>query len=135
MKPLPPTTVRIEKLRRATDHRGFVFEPLDDPQFAAQRNAHVVITYPGEIRGNHFHTVGTEITSVNGPTRVCVKERDALVTHDIPEGETWRFTFPPHVTHAFLNTGDRASVIVSFNTEPHDPQQPDVTRDVILERV
>lgn len=49
-----------------------------------------------------------------------------------PSGEIWRFTFPPGVTHAFQTLGVSAALIVSFNAMPHDPANPDVTRDVIL---
>ncbi len=122
----------VERLRRAADHRGFVFEPLDADGLSAQKNVHVVLTAPGEVRGNHFHETGTEITVVNGPARVRIKAESIVETHDIPEGETWRLTFPPRVTHAFQNTGSTPLVIVSFNTLPHDPNNPNTTREVIL---
>jgi dTDP-4-dehydrorhamnose 3,5-epimerase-like enzyme len=126
------TQVTIERLRRAEDHRGYVFEPLDVDGLGAQRNVHVVLTKPGEIRGNHFHDAGIEVTALSGPARVRFRQGDELVTHDIPAGETWRLSFPPRVTHAFQNTGDEQLVIVSFNTLPHDPENPHTTRDVIL---
>ena len=47
--------------------------------------------------------------------------REALV----PEGEVWRFEFPPGVPHAFKNTGTRPAVLVSFNTELHNQAAPD----------
>jgi len=128
-----PSIVLIEKLRRAADHRGYVFEPLDANGLAGQQNVHVVLTKPGEIRGNHFHETGSEVTAVSGPARVRIKDANAMETHDIPEGETWRFTFPPRVTHAFQNTGSATLVIVSFNTLPHDPANSNTTRNVILE--
>jgi dTDP-4-dehydrorhamnose 3,5-epimerase-like enzyme len=124
--------VKIERLRRAEDHRGYVYEPLDADGLITQRNVHIVFTRPGEIRGNHFHDDGTEVTSVCGPARVCFKHDGVVTTHDVPEGETWRFTFPPRITHAFQNTGGGQLVIVSFNTLPHDPERPNTTRDVIL---
>jgi dTDP-4-dehydrorhamnose 3,5-epimerase-like enzyme len=127
-----PSSVLIEHLRRASDQRGYLFEPLDAEGLAGQRNVHVVLTAPGEIRGNHFHDTGTEVTAVSGPARVRIKEDSQLITLDIPDGETWRFTFPPRITHAFQNTGTTALVIVSFNTLPHDPAHPNTTRDVIL---
>jgi len=124
--------VVIQRLRRATDQRGYVYEPLDDTQLQEQRNVHVVITRPGEVRGNHFHPTGTEITAVSGPARVRIKQGDAVETHDVPEGETWRITFPPGVVHAFQNTGTEPLVLVSFNTLPHDPANPNSVREVIL---
>jgi dTDP-4-dehydrorhamnose 3,5-epimerase-like enzyme len=125
-------TVAIERLRRASDQRGYVYEPLDDALLKGQRNVHVVVTNPGEIRGNHCHPTGTEVTAVSGPVRVRIKEGNSTLTYDVPEGETWRFTFPAGVTHAFQNIGTTPIVIVSFNSLPHDPADPDTTRDVIL---
>jgi dTDP-4-dehydrorhamnose 3,5-epimerase-like enzyme len=125
--------VTIERLRRAQDHRGYVYEPLDADGLQAQRNVHIVFTHPGEIRGNHFHHAGTEVTTLSGPARVRIKSsRGEISTHDIPEDETWRFTFPAGITHAFQNTGTSVLVIVSFNTLPHDPSDPKTTREVIL---
>jgi dTDP-4-dehydrorhamnose 3,5-epimerase-like enzyme len=124
--------VCIEKLRRATDSRGQVFEPLDASGLAQQRNVHVVLTAPGHIRGNHFHTHGTEVTVVAGPARVRYRVADVTTDIDVPAEEVWRFTFPPGIPHAFLNTGTAPMVIVSFNTVTHDPANPDTTREVIL---
>lgn len=126
------TQVTIERLRRAEDHRGYVFEPLDVVALGEQRNCHIVLTKPGEIRGNHFHDVGTEVTALSGPARVRFRQDGELVTHDIPAGETWRMRFPPRIAHAFQNTGTEPLVIVSFNTLPHDPANPNTMRDVIL---
>lgn len=125
-------TVRVERLRRAADARGQVFEPLDAPELAQQRNVHVVITAPGHVRGNHFHTHGIEVTTVLGPARVRYREQERIVDVDVPADEAWRFTFPPGVPHAFENTGAASQVIVSFNSLPHDPANPDTTREIIL---
>jgi UDP-2-acetamido-2,6-beta-L-arabino-hexul-4-ose reductase len=124
--------VLVEQLRRATDARGQVFEPLDAMGLAAQRNVHVVLTYPGHVRGNHFHDAGTEVTAVLGPARVRYRQGTEITTIDVPSDEVWRFSFPPGVTHAFQNTGDAPLIIVSFNSLPHDPGKADTTRDVIL---
>lgn len=124
--------VKIEPLRRAGDARGFVFEPLDAQGLGAQRNVHVVLTEPQQVRGNHFHLRGTEVAAVVGPAVVRFREGSQLRTIDVPANEIWRFEFPPGVTHAFRNPGPDRQVIVSFNSLPHDPADPDTTRDVIL---
>jgi dTDP-4-dehydrorhamnose 3,5-epimerase-like enzyme len=126
------TKVSVEPLRRASDARGFVFEPLNAAELGMQRNVHVVLTEPQQIRGNHFHTNSIEVTAVAGPALVRYREDGLLHTVDVPADETWRFVFPPGVTHAFQNPGTRPLVIVSFNSLPHDPAIPDTTRDVIL---
>jgi dTDP-4-dehydrorhamnose 3,5-epimerase-like enzyme len=125
-------SVTIDKLRRAVDERGQVFEPLDAAGLSAQRNVHVVVTQPGHIRGNHFHHAGTEVTAVVGPARVRYRERTEVTTLDVPADEAWRFIFPAGVVHAFQNTGIAPMLLVSFNTVAHDPQNPDTSREVIL---
>jgi UDP-2-acetamido-2,6-beta-L-arabino-hexul-4-ose reductase len=49
-------SVGYDDLKVITDNRGIVFESLDANAFQCQRNAHVVISLPGIIRGNHYHT-------------------------------------------------------------------------------
>lgn len=124
--------VIVEQLRRASDPRGEVFEPLDAAGLAVQSNVHVVLTLPEHIRGNHFHTVGTEVSTVVGPALVRYREAGETRDVQVPAGEAWRFTFPPGVVHAFRNTGAAPMLIVSFNTQTHDPDRPDTTREVIL---
>jgi len=126
------TRVTVETLRRASDARGQVFEPLDAAGLAEQRNVHVVLTGPAHIRGNHFHSSGTEVSTVVGPARVRYREDGRLVTLDVPADEAWRFVFPPGVTHAFQNTGTAPMLVVSFNTLTHQESAGDTTRDVIL---
>lgn len=123
--------VQVDKLRLASDARGIVFEPLDAAGLAQQRNVHVVVTLPGQVRGNHSHRVGTEVTTVLGPASVKYKEADVITRLEVPAGEAWRFIFPPGIAHAFENCGDTPLIIVSFNTEAHDPSNPDTVRNPV----
>jgi hypothetical protein len=69
---------------------------------------------------------------VLGPTLVRYRIGDRIENAQVPEGEAWRFAFPPGTAHAFKNTGTAASVLVSFNTELHDPAHADVERDELI---
>ncbi len=124
--------VRIEPVKTHRDARGSLFEPLTDAELAAQRNVHVVLTRPNEVRGNHVHRTATEITSVVGPCLVRLKEADGLRDVEVPAGDTWRFVIPPGVVHAYRNTGDELMVLVSFSTNLHDPNGADTLREQIL---
>lgn len=128
----PPHATRIERLRVHCDARGLVFEPLDATELGGQRNVHVAVTQPGEVRGNHAHVRATEITSVVGPCLVRLKEAGGLRDIEVPAGESWRFVIPPGVVHAFRNTGSAPLVLVSFSTEQHDPTGADARRETIL---
>lgn len=126
-------SVKVETLRMAQDARGYVFEPVEPEGLAGRfRNVHVVYSIPGVVRGNHYHLRGTEVISVAGPTLVRYRIDGQLHDIRVPAGEVWRFTFPPGVPHAFRNEGTEPVVLVAFNTEEHDPERPDVVREVIL---
>jgi dTDP-4-dehydrorhamnose 3,5-epimerase-like enzyme len=114
------------------DARGAVFEPLSDSELASQKNVHVVITQPNEVRGNHSHRTATETTTVVGPCRVRLKEQGEIRDIEVGAGEILRLTIPPGVVHAFRNTGDSAMVLVSFSTNLHDPAGADTLREQIL---
>lgn len=127
-----PERTRIESVKTHRDARGSLFEPLADAELAAQRNVHVVLTGPKEVRGNHMHATSTEVTAVVGPCLVRLKEAGAIRDVEVPAGETWKFTIPPGVVHAYRNTGESMMVLVSFSTHVHDPNGSDTHREQIL---
>lgn len=125
--------IQRESLRVARDARGIVFEPLTAAELAGQRNVHVVQTRPGEVRGNHYHRLATEIFALAGPALVRIRAAGVLQEFTLPDGEAWRFTVPPGVSHAMQHAGTVPGTLVSFSTHPHDPQNPDTYRDVLIE--
>ena len=126
------TRVEITKLATHLDARGVLFEPLEPSRLGGWKNVHTVISAPGAVRGNHKHLRGTEVTAVVGPALVRYCEEGQTCDAVVPAGEIWRFQFPPGVAHAFKNTGDRPFLLVSFNTEQHDPVAPDAERVELL---
>jgi dTDP-4-dehydrorhamnose 3,5-epimerase-like enzyme len=122
--------VQIVKTHR--DARGSVFEPLNDAELAGQKNVHVVLTEPNEVRGNHLHRTAVETTSVAGPCLIRLKEYGVIRDIEVPAGEIWRLIIPPGVVHAFRNTGGAVMVLVSFSTNLHDPAGADTQRELIL---
>ena len=124
--------VVVQSIRTHRDARGSLFEPLTDAELERQKNVHVVLTRPNEVRGNHVHRTAVETTSVVGPCLIRLKEAGTLRDLEVPEGETWRLTIPPGVVHAFRNTGQSTMVLVSFSTNLHDPGGSDTLREQIL---
>jgi dTDP-4-dehydrorhamnose 3,5-epimerase-like enzyme len=124
--------VIIEPVKTHRDPRGALFEPLSDAELGGQKNVHVVLTQPGETRGNHMHLTATETTSVVGPCLIRLKEPAGLRDVEVPAGEIWRLTIPPGVVHAYRNTGIGVMVLVSFSTNLHDPAGADTLRETIL---
>jgi dTDP-4-dehydrorhamnose 3,5-epimerase-like enzyme len=124
--------VAIRKLQVHADARGTVFEPLESRLLAGWRNVHTVISEPGAIRGNHRHVRGTEVTAILGPALVRYRVGDTIEERHVPAGEAWRFEFPPGTAHAFKNTGAQPMILVSFNTEEHDPARADAEREELI---
>jgi dTDP-4-dehydrorhamnose 3,5-epimerase-like enzyme len=129
--PDAPRTL-VQSVNTHRDARGSVFEPLTDAELATQKNVHVVLTQPNEVRGNHAHRTAVEITSVVGPCLIRLKEAGVMRDLDVPPGEIWRLTIPPGVVHAFQNTGESLMMLVSFSTNLHDPAGSDTVRETIL---
>ena len=127
-----PRRASIQAVKSHEDARGAVFEPLSEEELNAQKNVHVVLTQPKAVRGNHVHLTATEITTVVGPCLIRLKEEGAIRDIEVPAGEIVRLEIPPGVVHAFRNTGDSTMVLVSFNTNVHDPQGGDTAREEIL---
>jgi dTDP-4-dehydrorhamnose 3,5-epimerase-like enzyme len=125
-------SANVQPLKTHRDARGALFEPLTDAELAAQKNVHVVLTQPNEVRGNHVHRTAVETTSVVGPCLIRLKEAGVIRDLEVPEGEIWRLTIPPGVVHAFRNTGETVMVLVSFSTNLHDPAGSDTVREAIL---
>jgi dTDP-4-dehydrorhamnose 3,5-epimerase-like enzyme len=125
--------IEIESPRLVEDARGMVCEPITPAELPAQQNAHVVLTRPGGVRGNHYHEHGTEIMTVLGPALVRFRDAAGVKDHAVSEGQALRFTIPPGVAHAILNTGTTMGLIVSFNSWRHDPDRPDVVREVLID--
>ena len=129
---LNTSRVVVQSVKTHRDARGCLFEPLTDAELASQKNVHVVLTQPNEVRGNHVHRTAVEPTSVVGPCLIRLKEDGSIRDLKVPAGETWRLTIPPGVAHAFRNTGESMMVLVSFSTNLHDPAGSDTQREQIL---
>ena len=132
MSTLNTSRVVVQSVKTHRDARGSLFEPLSDAELAGQKNVHVVLTQPNEVRGNHVHQTAVETTSVVGPCLIRLKENGSIRDLDVPAGEIWRLTIPPGVVHAFRNTGESMMVLVSFSTNLHDPAGSDTLREEIL---
>jgi dTDP-4-dehydrorhamnose 3,5-epimerase-like enzyme len=128
------STMRVsaEQVVLHRDSRGSVFEPLDAERLPSQRNVHVVVTEPGCVRGNHYHTRGTEVVTVQGPALVRIRDGQGVQDTLVPEGTVTRFIIPPGVAHAIQNLGTRPTLLVAFRDLADDLTNPDVVRQVLI---
>ena len=124
--------VKKETVNRFSDARGFVFEPIVGERLANQKNTHVVVSRPRAVRGNHYHLRGTETLVVCGPALIRIREKKDIEDFTIPANTACRLIIPPGVSHAIHNTGGIDNLLVAFNTEPHDPDKPDLVQDMLI---
>ena len=129
----PAMAVSYERVRVISDQRGLVLELLDAEEFGRQKNAHIVVSHPGVVRGNHYHLEGEETVTILGSALVRFREDDRIEEATVPDKEAWRFVFPPRVSHAIKNLGREPNILVAFNTVRHDPENPDTVRDILME--
>jgi UDP-2-acetamido-2,6-beta-L-arabino-hexul-4-ose reductase len=122
----------VEEIEVYSDTRGFVFEPIAKEYLDKQHNAHIVISHPEAVRGNHYHINGTETIIVMGPALVRIKEAGKIRDINIPERKAFRFIIPPMISHAIKNTGSQPNILAAFNTFAHDPANPDVDEDILI---
>ena len=125
-------SVNYEKLNVIRDSRGIVFEPLEGDKIFDKKNAHVVMSGPGVVRGNHFHKKGEETIAVMGPALVSVRDDAEIREIEIPRGAVYSFFFPPGQSHAIKNLSEEINILMAFNTIGHDPQNPDTEVDLLL---
>lgn len=124
--------VKVEEIEVHSDMRGFVFEPIAENYLNKQHNAHIVISHPEAVRGNHYHINGTETILVMGPALVKIKEAGKIKDINVPERKAFRFIIPPMISHAIKNTGSQPNILAAFNTFAHDPANPDVVEDTLI---
>ena len=67
-----------------------------------------------------------------GPALIRYRAGDEVRDVHVPPGRAYRFTIPPGIAHAIQNTGQERMVLVAFNSVVHDPECPDVVRDVLI---
>src|SRR5260370_11400430 len=105
MNTLNTSRVVVQSVKTHRDARGSLFEPLTDAELTSQKNVHVVLTQPNEVRGNHVHRTAVETTSVVGPCLIRLKEDGSIRDLDVPAGEVMPPCTPPPGGDARLQTG------------------------------
>jgi dTDP-4-dehydrorhamnose 3,5-epimerase-like enzyme len=125
-------SVNVEEIEVHSDVRGIVFEPIAESSLDKQYNAHIVISHPDAVRGNHYHIKGTETIIVMGPALVRIKEAGKIRDINVPAQKAFRFIIPPMISHAIKNTGRQLNILAAFNTLAHDPANPDVVEDILI---
>jgi dTDP-4-dehydrorhamnose 3,5-epimerase len=130
--------VEIKQLKAHADDRGQLTEILrrDDPIFEGFGQCYFSVSYPGVIRGWHYHRKQTDyFACLSGMIKVPLYDlREGSPTYGVINeffmGDDNRIVvkIPVGVLHGFKNIGVTPCLLVNFPTEPYDPADPDEYR-------
>lgn len=130
--------VRTKALRVVPDERGWLMEGLrsDDGLFTKFGQMYVSATYPGVVKGWHFHKKQVD-------NFVCVAGMVKLVIYDGREGSATRgeinefyigekspmlVQVPAGVHHGWKCISEAAALVVNCPSELYDYESPDEVR-------
>lgn len=119
--------VRKHALKKRTDGRGWVIDPLIKPAPGAELgHIHVASLLPGAVRGNHVHPSSGEYILVWGGAATLAWEEPGgrVVGEKISGDELTVFQVPPGVAHAVTNTGDEVVYLIAYYFESDAGEWP-----------
>lgn len=132
--------VKIKKLKRIEDERGYVMEILrnDDEVFEKFGQAYITCVKPGYAKGWHMHENQTDhFVCIKGNARVglCDKRKDSKTFNEVNEfflGEKEEnrilVKIPERVMHGFESNDGKEALILNFPTKTYNYNNPDEIR-------
>jgi len=112
--------IRIEEINIITDERGALHKLLP---FPVSGEVYMVVTAPGQIRGEHFHSKMEEwFTTLSGEGDLSVQlpEGGAIETTTMVPG--YRYLVPRGVAHRLTNTGKQDWTVLAGAEKGYDPK-------------
>jgi dTDP-4-dehydrorhamnose 3,5-epimerase len=120
------------------DERGRLGEIMrcDDPWFQKFGQVYFTTTYPGVVKGWHYHKKQTDhFYVIEGTIKIGLYDiRDDSPTrgtiHEIYLGEhnPGVVRIPPGIQHGWMCVGNKEAIIVNIVSEAYDRNQPDEFR-------
>lgn len=131
--------VKIKKLKRIDDERGFLMEILrdDDETFNKFGQVYVTACNPGYVKGWHLHKIQTDnFAVVSGKARIllCDKREESETYNECMEIITSAeenqvlVTVPPGVLHGWECIGNEQLLVVNAPTHHYNYENPDEYR-------
>ena len=130
--------VVVRELITHADEHGFLFEVLraDWPEFREFGQAYVSVTYPGIVKGWHYHTLQTDhFCVVKGMAKVPLYDDrpDSPTRHELMEvvlGERRQrlLVIPPYVLHGMVALNNEPAVLLNIPDFKYDYRSPDEQR-------
>ena len=130
--------VQIKKLRVIPDERGRLMEMLreDDPIFKKFGQVYMTTTYPGVIKGWHYHkNQADNITVISGMLKVVLYDnRDESPTkvevNEFFEGihNPILIHVPTGILHGWKCVSETEAIVINTVTEKYNYEKPDEYR-------
>jgi UDP-2-acetamido-2,6-beta-L-arabino-hexul-4-ose reductase len=110
---------------KRTDARGSLVELLKSPSFG---QIFVSRSYPGVVRGHHFHDTKVEkFCVVQGRAVICFRHvlGGEVIRYEVAGEDMTVVDIPPGYTHSIENLGEGEMVTLFWSSQVFDPSQPD----------
>jgi dTDP-4-dehydrorhamnose 3,5-epimerase len=130
--------VKVRKLRVIPDERGRLMEILrcDDDFFMKFGQIYMTTTYPGVVKGWHYHKIQTDnIAVVKGMLNLVLYDhRDGSSTKGeineffIGEHNPLLVQVPKDVYHGWKCVSESEAIVINCPTEPYNYENPDEYR-------
>ncbi|MFH1369570.1 MAG: dTDP-4-dehydrorhamnose 3,5-epimerase family protein [Elusimicrobiota bacterium] len=127
--------VVVKPLRRIPDERGCIMHMLrsDDPLFRQFGEIYFAASYPGAIRGWHYHKKMTlNYVCVSGMIKLVIFDdrkdsptKGNLMEIFIGENNYCLVQMPPKVWNGYKTIGNKVSMLANCPTLSHDPGEMD----------
>ena len=130
--------VSIRDLTVHADEHGYLYEILraDWPEFEKFGQAYLTVTYPGVIKGWHYHELQSDhFCVIKGMAKIVLYDdregsptRHELMEISVGEYRQKLIVFPPRILHGVIALGGEPVWIMNFPDYPYDPENPDEYR-------
>jgi dTDP-4-dehydrorhamnose 3,5-epimerase len=130
--------VKVKKLKVIPDERGRLMEILraDDEIYEKFGQVYMTTTYPGVVKGWHFHQVQSDnVACIMGMIKLVLYDRreSSPTFNKISEfylgiHNPLLVHIPPEVCHGWMCVSEEEAIIVNMPTEPYRYDQPDEHR-------
>ncbi len=115
----------IEDLKPKKDERGMFLEVIKIP---GKGQVNYSISYPGVLRGNHYHARKFEkffVLEGEGKVKMRNRETQEIKEIEISEEKFQLVDIPANWTHNIRNTGKKNMLLLIWVNEIFNPEDPD----------
>ena len=130
--------VTVRDLVVHTDEHGYLYECLkaDWPEFEKFGQAYLTVTYPGVIKGWHWHDLQSDhFVPLKGMAKIVLYDDrpESPTRHELMEITAGEYkprliVFPPKILHGVIALNQEPVWIMNFPDYVYNSEQPDEQR-------